>query len=84
MKLSLREKHSSLVVVVYLDPYKFLNGLAAYWAFVRLKPQLFGTFAAHTLKKKKQKQKQKQNRECDKCENKGLKGKLIRSLKQIC
>lgn len=37
---------------VYLDFYKFFDRLSAYGAFIRLKPQCFSTFNAHTLKPK--------------------------------
>lgn len=47
--LYLREKYMSLITIINLDPYKFLNRLTTYGAFVWLKPQLFGTFTAHTL-----------------------------------
>lgn len=36
--------------IVYLDFNKLTNWLTADWTLIGLKPQLFGTIAAHTLK----------------------------------
>lgn len=44
-------KNSSLITIIYLDLYKFLNGLTAYGALIRLKPQFFCTLTTHTLKR---------------------------------
>ena len=42
---------SSLLTFIYLDLYKFLNGLTADGAFIGLNPQFFCTVTAHTLEK---------------------------------
>lgn len=39
----------SLITIIYLDFYKFLNRLTAYRAFIWLKPQSFGALTAQTL-----------------------------------